>query len=231
MGPTKNYKEAFEKSKSIVNFVLTIILMVFLVVIPPIFGFMKMPTEMGISILPIAVALFFLNLDKFKRFKGAGIEAQMQDAVNKTYAALEQLKDLAIVLAEPIVDTLAVSGKQFQYIHLKYKLENVAKISDALRKLGASETEINKACEIIYKRIISDHVRVILNFLKKENADKGDLFSEDEQWDLVEWNNVKIEKFVKDHALVLNNDAIEWIKDLEYFLANKKLRREDNWQS
>jgi hypothetical protein len=191
---------------------------------------MKMPTEMGISISAIAVTLFFVNLDKFKRFKGAGIEAEMQDAVNKTYAALEQLKELAISLTKPIVATLAVSGKMDQFFHLKYKLKEVSEICEVLRKLGASEVEIENACGIIYKRVISDNVKIILNFVKINNSDKSDVFLGYESWDLDEWNKAKIDSFVKDHSLVLNDEAKEWITDLEYFLANKKLRREDKWQ-
>ena len=69
-----------------------------------------------------------------------------------------------------------------------------------------------------------------MNHLKRENSDKGDVFLGDENWDLDEWNRAKIDSFVKDHSLVLNDETKEWIKDLEYFLANKKLRREDKWQ-
>lgn len=52
---------------------------------------------------------FFANLEKFSKFKGAGFEAEMHNAVRETYAALEELKELALSLSAPIIDELAVS--------------------------------------------------------------------------------------------------------------------------
>ena len=54
-----------------------------LVIIPAVFGYLKMPKEMGLSILAIAIALSFNNLEKFSKFKGAGFEAELNTAVNK----------------------------------------------------------------------------------------------------------------------------------------------------
>ncbi len=50
-----------------------------LVVIPTAFGVFRMPTEMSVSATAIAVALLFLNVDKFELFKALGIEARMRD--------------------------------------------------------------------------------------------------------------------------------------------------------
>jgi len=46
-----------------------------------IFGFLSMPTEMGLSIVAGSLGLAFLNIDKIKRFKGAGFEAEMQEKI------------------------------------------------------------------------------------------------------------------------------------------------------
>jgi hypothetical protein len=45
---------------------------VLLVVISTIFGAYGKPTEMGLAILAVAVAMAFSNLDKLEFFKGAG---------------------------------------------------------------------------------------------------------------------------------------------------------------
>lgn len=222
-----------EKDKDIINTskqLLNLLFLSALIVIPTIFGFLKMPTEMGISIGGIAVALFFINLDKFKRFKGAGIEAEMQEAMTKTYAALEQLKELALTLTSPIVDTLALAGKTGQFIHLKYKLENVAQIKEALQKLGASEAEIEEACTTMDVRVISDHIKRILNYLKIVNPDKADAFQGYDSWNIYEWDKAKVDSFIRDHSLEINGEAKECLADLDYYLAKKKLRREDKWQ-
>lgn len=49
-----------------------------LLVVSSIFGFMAMPTEMGLAILAGALGLGFSNIEKISRFKGAGFEAEMK---------------------------------------------------------------------------------------------------------------------------------------------------------
>lgn len=48
-----------------------------LLVVTIVFGYMKMPVEMGLSILAGALGLAFSNIDKISKFKGAGFEAEM----------------------------------------------------------------------------------------------------------------------------------------------------------
>jgi len=206
-------------------------LIIALVVIPTIFGALKMPAEMGWAIASIGLALIFANLEKFSRFKGAGFEAELRTAVDKTYAAIGQLKELSLVLSAPIVDELAVSGRMLQYLRLKYKLEHVEKISSALRKLGASESEIQDVCATMFQRVRSDHIRAALICLKKANKDKSAVFDGCEDWDVRDWDKDKLEAFIHEGALDKNEEVIEWIRDLDYFEQTKKLRREDKWQS
>ncbi len=42
-----------------------------------VFGILNKPTEMGFCILASALALAFTNIEKIKRFRGAGFEAEM----------------------------------------------------------------------------------------------------------------------------------------------------------
>ena len=46
-----------------------------------IFGFLGKPAEMGLSIIAGSLGLAFLNIDKIKRFKGGGFEAEMQEKI------------------------------------------------------------------------------------------------------------------------------------------------------
>ena len=188
---------------------------------------------MGIAATAICVALFFANLDKFSRFKGGagGIEAELRTAVNEAYAAIEQLKELGLSLSSPIVDELAVSGRMLQYIHLKYKLARVAKIAETLKKLGASEKEIEEVCSTIYERVTNDHLRRVLHSLRSSNPGKESLFEGLEDGKMDGWDKNKLEKFIKDSGLKKSEQTEEWIRDLDYFLKNRKLRREEQWQS
>ncbi|MFA6546883.1 MAG: hypothetical protein WCS99_20875 [Limisphaerales bacterium] len=155
---------------------LTQALIVALVIVPVLLGIYRGTEEMAIATGAIVLALFFANLDKFSRFKGAGIEAELRTAVNEAYAAIEQLKELGLSLSSPIVDELAISGRFLQYIPLKFKLERVAKIVETLEKLGASEAEIEKACSTIYQRVANDHMRGVFHTLLSSNPEKKALF-------------------------------------------------------
>jgi hypothetical protein len=208
-------------------------LIVALVLVPILLSIFRGAKDMGIAATAICVALFFANLDKFSRFKGGagGIEAELRTAVNEAYAAIEQLKELGLSLSSPIVDELAVSGRMLQYIHLKYKLARVAKIAETLKKLGASEKEIEEVCSIIYERVTNDHMRRVLHSLRSSNPGKESLFEGLEDGKMDGWDKSKLEKFIKDSGLKKSEQTEEWIRDLDYFLKNRKLRREEQWQS
>lgn len=45
------------------------------------FGFLGKPTEMGLAIVASAIALAFSDIERFKRFKGAGFEAELKEQV------------------------------------------------------------------------------------------------------------------------------------------------------
>jgi hypothetical protein len=103
---------------------------------------------MLLSVIAIGLALFFVNLDKFARFKTpGGFEAELKTAVNKAYDAISELKEPGLNLSAPIVDELAISGRMLQYIS-PFKLERG--IAANLKALGASPEEIEKATETIY---------------------------------------------------------------------------------
>ena len=94
---------------------LTLILIILLIVVPILLCFVRGAKEAAAVTLSISIALFFANLDKFSRFKGGGIEAELRTAVTEAYAAIDQLKELGLSLTSPIVDELAVSGRMLQW--------------------------------------------------------------------------------------------------------------------
>ncbi len=206
-------------------------LIVALVIVPVLLGIFRGAKEMAVVASAIGLALCFANIDKFSRFKGAGIEAELKSAVNEAYAAIEQLKELGLSLTSPIVDELAVSGRMTQYIPLKYKLERVEKIANTLKKLGASDEEIAEACATIYHRVSSDHARRVLHGLLDANPGKEALFQGLDDGKMDGWDKTKLENFIKNNALKTTAKTEQWLQDLDYFLKNRKLRREKQWQS
>lgn len=61
------------------NSALTFFSAIILLGVSSVFGFMSMPTEMGLSILSGALGMAFSNLDKISEFSGAGFSAKMKD--------------------------------------------------------------------------------------------------------------------------------------------------------
>jgi hypothetical protein len=202
-----------------------------LVIVPVLIGIFRSRTEMFLSIIAIASALFFVNLDKFTRFKTPGFEAELRTVVNKAYAAIEELKELGVALSAPIIDDLAMSGRIFQYIPLKFKLERVEKIAATLKALGASETEIEAVTATIYGRVINDHENGILYALREINPAKVKLFDGLDDGKMSSWDKAKIEEFITSNGLIRNEEVEERFLDLDFFLKNRKLRRPDKWQS
>jgi hypothetical protein len=207
-------------------------LIVALVVIPILLAIFQLGwKEMTVAATAIGLALCFANIDKIARFKGAGIEAEMRTVVDKAYAAIEQLKELGLNLSSPIIDEMAVSGRITKFIHLKYKLQRVATIEETLRKLGASEKEIDGATATIYQRVTGEHVERILRSLRTSNPAKKSFFEGLDDGRMSDWDKARLDQFIKDNDLQVSNDGAESILDLDFFLKNKKLRREDQWQS
>lgn len=52
-----------------------------LLVVSCCFGYMGLPTEMGLAILAGALGLAFSNIDKLSEFSGAGFSAKMKDQI------------------------------------------------------------------------------------------------------------------------------------------------------
>jgi hypothetical protein len=206
-------------------------LVVTIVVIPILLGIFRSRSEMLLSIIAIGLALFFVNLDKFARFKTpGGFEAELKTVVDKAYAAISELKELGLSLSAPIVDELAISGRMLQYIPLKFKLARVDKISANLKAPGASPEEIEKATETIYQRVTHDHLDRIAGTLRAANPDMSDaLFNQVTAQD--NWDQKAFEKFFIEHGLKVDEETKQCLLDLDYFRANHKLRREDHWQS
>ena len=202
-----------------------------LVVIPIVVGVFRTPKEMMIAVAAIGLALVFCNLEKFTRFKGAGFEAELRTAVDRVYAAIEELRELGLSLSRPIVDDLAMSGRMFEYIHLKHKLERVEKIAETLRKLGASQPEIDDVCSTIYLRVSNDHMRHILYSLRSSNPGKEVVFEGIEDGKMDTWDRSTVDAFIRENGLTITPETEECFLDREYFLKNRKLRREDKWQS
>ncbi len=64
-----------------INITLNIVSYIVLFGFSLVFGLLDRPAAMGLAIVAGSLGLAFLNIDKIKRFKGAGFEAEMQEKI------------------------------------------------------------------------------------------------------------------------------------------------------
>ncbi len=75
--------------------ILSIIILIVSLCVTIWFGHEGKATDMGLMIVAGAIFLSFLNIDKFKSFKGAGFSAEMKDTLDKAIATKKELEELS----------------------------------------------------------------------------------------------------------------------------------------
>lgn len=207
--------------KNVVNFVLVVAL----VITPITLAIIDNALAASLSLISLSFALVFWNLDKFSEFKGAGFAAKLNTAVSDAYAAIDEVKSLAISISSPVASLMAVSGS-FQYLHLQYKLEYAEQIRHSLKELKISDEKINSALASLYERVSEDHIRKILLALNDQLDSEHKLFRTYDDIDPDSWPLDAVKREAK--RLGVNVD--EKIEEYEYFMKNKKLLKPENWQ-
>jgi len=140
--------------KNIVNFLLILLL----VVTPVLLAVFDKTAAASLSLISLSFALVFWNIDKFSEFKGAGFEAKLNTAVSDTYAAIDEVKKLAISISSPVASLMAVKSS-FQYLSLEYKLKYAKEIESSLLELEIDNNKIEEALSALYSRVLEDHTR------------------------------------------------------------------------
>jgi|GEM_PF-2341568 len=108
------------------------------------FGLKGMATEMGLIVVAGAIWLAFLHIDKIQKFKGAGFEAEMKQAITEANATVHQLREVAATSSEAILTDL-MAGNFFDGTTLDTRLGLHDQIILNLQNIGASPAQIKKA--------------------------------------------------------------------------------------
>ncbi|WML49174.1 hypothetical protein RCG23_03525 [Neobacillus sp. PS3-34] len=75
------------------------------------FGYFGKPTEMGLAIAAGAIAVIFLNPDKFQSFSAASVQAELRKTVEEAYASIEQIKEIATPSIWTSITNLTFQGR------------------------------------------------------------------------------------------------------------------------
>lgn len=195
-------------------------------------GVMSKPTEMGLIIAACSISIAFLNLDRIQKFKGAGFEAEMRQAVEEAHATVEQLRTLAATSTESTLTTL-MSENFFDGTTLEHRLSMHDKLVDCLRQLGVSQKQIGEARHMWSKGIGIIYHRAIHNALadrEEKNPERITAAKEFqellkfERWDAP--SSQEMRAFIQARGL-LSEQISQLLSDYAYFEQTGQIKRRD----
>lgn len=152
-----------------------------------------------------------------------------REAEQKAITTADHMKKLAVALTDSVVTSLTVPGP-FQYVHLKYKIEQIDRISSILREIGVPQKSIDEAISTLVSRVRGDHMKRVLNLINMKLSNDKKLFKDISDIDISLWNINRARKIMKENAIESIGELRETILDMEFYEKNKKLRRENKWQ-
>lgn len=195
-------------------------------------GVMSKSTEMGLIIAACSISIAFLNLDRIQKFKGAGFEAEMRQAVEEAHATVEQLRTLAATSTESTLTTL-MSENFFDGTTLEHRLSMHDKLVDCLRQLGVSQKQIGEARHMWSKGIGIIYHRAIRNALadrEEKNPERIAAAKEFEEllkferWDAP--SSQEMRAFIQAREL-LSEQISQLLSDYAHFEQTGQIKRRD----
>jgi hypothetical protein len=197
------------------------------------------PTEMGLIIVAGAIATAFLNIDRIQRFKGAGFEAEMRQAVEQAHASVDELRNLAAISAESILTTL-MAGNFMHGMTLAKRVDLHDRLINSLQGLGVPQPQINAAEEmwrrgvgILYQRGIRHQLEGRTSTHKIDpNLSKEALEASKEFQDMIkfkEWkapSAAEMRHFIEEKHL-MSPALEELLRDYSHFEKTNTIRRID----
>lgn len=203
------------------------------------FGLKGTATEMGIIVVAGAICLAFLHIDKIQKFKGAGFEAEMKQAVAEANATIQQLREVATTSAEAVL-TYLMAGNFMDGTTLGKRLDLHDQLIVNLENIEASPEQIHKA-DIMWRNgigvIFHRGIRAALEGRENPHqinakAEKHVLDASNEFQNLLDFPNwmapspKEIEEFANDKG-VMNPMVEELLKDYSEFMQSGTFRRRD----
>jgi hypothetical protein len=180
---------------------------------------------------------FFLK--NLKRFKGAGIEAEMMERVDKVVeeatATVDMLRQVATPLLYTTIFSLATEGRisgmnPLQKHAMEKDLENIVK------DLDIADPKITEAFNLFHFYYIADHHKNFIRALQLSVKstpfdDSPKLFTELDNWS---WEEVqtreKLLKVVKPYEDKFGIEAKESLEDYLYYFDHHELRRPEEFR-
>lgn len=219
------------------NIWITAIASILMVGLAMMFGLLGKPTEMGLIIAAGAIAISFLNIDRIQRFKGAGFEAEMRQAVEHVHATVDQLRVLAAASAESTLTTL-MADNFFDGTSLETRLDLHDRLIHSLEEIGVPPSNIAEADHRWRKGVGIIYHRGIRHYLEgrtqkqhiNSKADPSVLNASKEFQDLLKFETwqapsaQEMRDFINAHN-VMNTEVDQLLEDYAHFERTNQIRR------
>lgn len=218
---------------------ITILAALLMLTLAMVLALLGKPTEMGLIIVAGAISIAFLNIDRIQRFKGAGFEAEMKQAVEQAHATLDQLRTLAAASAESTLSTL-MAGNFMGGTTLASRLDLHDRLIKSLEEIGVSESQIDRAeslwkkgVGIIYHRGIHcrlegrkerNQVNMDASPQVREAAKQFQDMLRFEEWEAP--SPEAMAQFIESKE-IMSPEVSELLSDYRHFQATGRIRRRD----
>lgn len=198
-------------------------------------GYVGKLDVMVISFLAFILIVFVNNMDKISEIKATakGIEAKTREVVAKAEVTIEELQNMAKILAKTELSLIIRSGRLGSF-----NAEERERVKDSilsiLENLKVSKEEQDRILDTDWNKfIVFDYAHAILG---RGHIPQGFSPEEIKQWEKLREGGVEnppspnqIKEFLIEVGC-LTEEREELIKDYEYFIKNKKHRRPEIWK-
>lgn len=211
---------------------------IIMVALATMFGLLGKPTEMSLIILAGAIAISFLNIDRIQKFKGAGFEAEMKQAVEQVHATVDQLRTLAAASAESTLTSL-MADNFFDGTTLNTRLDLHDRLIQSLKEIGVSSERIEdvdekwrKGVGVIYHRGIRHLLKKLQNENTNSDPDSTLQKATNEFQDLLKFetweapSSIAMREFINSRNL-MTGEINELLNDYQQFERSGQITRRD----
>ncbi len=184
------------------------------------FGVKDQTVAMGLAIAGGALAIAFINIDKFSWIKAAGFEAKIweaQETINAAYATAEELRQVSCLFLDYSLSALIVDGLG-QEITANQKIDMSNSINKLIGKVGTEEQ--SSLPEKYYKLKVVIGWNLLDEFLALLQHNNNDVYSEmrSKRDDQFKPEELTPEKYLKKEEL----DTMLKVKNVELTAEEKK---------
>lgn len=149
-------------------------------------------------------------------------KAQLDASVANANQAIEQMKELGLVLAAPMLDEMAADKLIFgEATSLEEDVAHMQNIVSSLQKLGASQEQIDAIRLNMDRSVMRNLRRRVTVALQSANKNKASLFKHVSH--MYKWNKEQFERFIQENKLTVPSEVNDNLTKLEYYTMNKKL--------